>query len=289
MTGNIVWLASFPKSGNTWFRAFYVSLLGVREDEFDINSLHIDAIASSRNLFDHFTGLDSSNLLPQEIAALRPTFHEMMSMKAQKQLLVKVHDAYTFLPDGTPLFPPNATFGTIYIIRNPLDVVPSSANHFYCEMDKAVEWLNNENTITRNKKHRDGLGTQLDQRLLDWSSHVLSWVDSTEMNVHVMRYEDMKHAPLESFSKAISFLGLNKSTAEISAAMENVSFENLQKQEREKGFRERPPKTKSFFRKGRTGSWRESLTDKQVQRVVEKHSEVMRRFGYLTEGGEIIY
>jgi hypothetical protein len=67
------------------------------------------------------------------------------------------------------------------------------------------------------------------------------------------------------------------------------SFDVLQRLEEEEGFREKSPSSSPFFRKGRIGSWREELSDKQAQQIVHDHQEVMRRFGYLDEDGKIVY
>ncbi|HJX72016.1 MAG TPA: hypothetical protein VJ346_08695, partial [Bacteroidales bacterium] len=68
----IVWLASYPKSGNTWFRIFLTNLLNHTNEPVDINNLYPSTIASSRSLFDEATGLESSDLTLDEIELLRP-------------------------------------------------------------------------------------------------------------------------------------------------------------------------------------------------------------------------
>lgn len=286
MKGNIVWLASYPKSGNTWFRAFHTSLLDKYNDGLDLDLLQTDYMAGSRFLIDTFTGLDSSCLFSGEAAALRPSVYNAMSRKARRLLLLKVHDAYTFLPDGAPLFPPESSFGTLYIIRNPLDIVPSLMNHFCCGIEKAITLLNDQKFGVHNGQN--GLN-QLDQSYLDWSGHVLSWVSAADMNVHVIRYEDMIRSPRETFGGAIRFLGIEKTEKDILKAIEQASFENLKRKEREKGFKEKPQHAQSFFRKGQAGSWREYLSEEQAQEIVTKHADVMRRFDYLTDDGKIVY
>jgi hypothetical protein len=105
----------------------------------------------------------------------------------------------------------------------------------------------------------------------------------------VMRYEDMKRLPGETFTAAAAFLGLPHGRERVVDALEKSSFDELQRQEREQGFRERPPSAESFFREGRVGAWRETLQADQVARIVRDHRDVMRRFGYLTEGDEPVF
>lgn len=140
--GNIIWLASYPKSGNTWFRAFLSSLLSKTDAPVDINCLEGGPIFSARAVFDSTTFIQSSDLLPDEIDNLRPLVYEELSRKAADRLFIKAHDAYTYLDNGRPLFPSNATGGAIYLIRNPLDVAVSYANHLSCDLEKAISLLN---------------------------------------------------------------------------------------------------------------------------------------------------
>jgi len=101
----IIWLASYPKSGNTWFRAFLSSLLS-EDDIIDINNLKTEGIASNRKAFDELTGIDSEDMSMDEIDALRPELYEFIAKTLNKTAFIKIHDAYTFLNDGSPLIPP---------------------------------------------------------------------------------------------------------------------------------------------------------------------------------------
>ena len=130
------------------------------------------------------------------------------------------------------------------------------------------------------------LTNQLRQLMFGWSGHVESWLEA-EADVHVMRYEDMKVTPQKTFTGAVRFAGLDYTEDQIAVALEKARFENLQKMEQNGGFREKTVRSKVFFRKGVVGSWREELNDEQVQRIVNDHGELMRRFGYLSEDGQL--
>ena len=248
MSGKIVWLASYPKSGNTWFRTFLANLLGEQEGPAEIDRLGGGPIASARRVLDNAAGFESSNLLLDEVDDLRPALYEMISKEADSTVFLKTHDAYTFLPDGRPLLPVEATKGAIYLVRNPLDVASSFANHSSCEINEIIIDMNNEKNAfcaTFNN-----LPNQLRQHLLSWSGHVLSWVELPGIKVHVVRYEDMKQRPRETFYSAVKFAGLEHTEEEVYRAIEHSSFEYLKKQEEEDGFREKAYRCKSFFRKG---------------------------------------
>lgn len=200
---------------------------------------------------------------------------------------MKVHDAYTFVAEGVPLFPARATTGVIYIMRNPLDVAVSFAHHSACDYDRSIANMGDDKNVFCGKQKR--LHNQLQQKLLSWSNHVLSWVDASGVDICILRYEDMKQKPLETFEKAVKFAGLDYGRDEIQKAIELSSFEELQRQEKEKGFKEKSAASKAFFRKGEIGSWWEELTQAQAQQIISDHGEVMQRYGYLNQNRGVVF
>jgi aryl sulfotransferase len=278
MTG-IIWLASYPKSGNTWFRIFLTNLLRDNDEPSDINALESTPISSARAIFDDETGIEAADLTAEEIDRLRPLVYEYLAETAEETLFMKVHDAWTLLPDGSPLLSSAASRGAIYFIRNPLDVAVSYAHHNGTDIDRAITLMGNGNHMLCGKPGR--LDNQLRQKLLTWSGHVESWLKAPGLRVQVMRYEDMLARPEETFSRAVAFAGLPHDREKIAKALRFSDFETLQAQEIAQGFKEKSPVNDLFFRNGQAGQWRERLTPEQVDRVVRDHGEVMRRFGYL--------
>jgi aryl sulfotransferase len=274
----IVWLASYPKSGNTWVRAFLTALLNPGKGGLDINNMVPSTIASSRQLFDEISGVSASDLLPEEIDRLRPAIYRQNAMESDELLYHKIHDAWTRLPGGEPLIPADVTRAVIYIIRNPLDVAVSFAHHLHTSIDKTIAIMNNPDFAFCDR--RDRLSDQLVQRLLTWSDHVKSWVDESGLRLLVIRYEDMKDQPEKTFLKAVNFIGLQHAPNEINMAMELCDFSRLKQQEEEKGFSEKKARNGSFFRKGTVGDWRNVLTKDQVLMILETHGPIMARFGY---------
>ena len=164
--GEIIWLASYPKSGNTWFRAFISNLLN--EKETNINNMKTHGIFSSRPLFDQIAGVESSDLTFDEIDKLRPAVYNHMAQGLKKNSYIKVHDGYTYLEDGAPLLG-TVKARAVYIIRNPLDVAVSFANHLSLDLDKTIEIMGDADyAFCDNTKL---LENQLRQKLLTWRGH----------------------------------------------------------------------------------------------------------------------
>jgi hypothetical protein len=280
----IIWLASYPKSGNTWFRIFLRNLLSGHDEPAGLEGIGF-TIAACRSLFDDLAGIDSSDLSHEEIDLLRPRVYEQIVAEAEKSpIFMKTHDAYSYLPNGEPLLSRQATAGAIYFIRNPLDVAVSFAHHSGHE--------NFDLTIAEMGSFDKGhfchytkrLWSQLRQLMFGWSGHVRSWLEA-DVPVHVLRYEDMHSQPLETFAGAIRFAGLGHTDEEIRPALEKSRFDRLKETEQESGFCEKAPRCKAFFRRGSVGSWRETLNEQQAQRIIVDHGEMMRKLGYLTEDG----
>jgi aryl sulfotransferase len=278
----LVWLASYPKSGNTWVRLFLTAYSHPEREEVDINTVDVSLHAGNRDLFDRVIGLEASDLTPAEIERFRPDVYRQLAAEAEEAeepLFIKVHDRWRRTPTGGSLFPPEITAATIYIVRDPRAVAPSYANHYGISIDEAIDQMATpDNTIS---KPLDRLPSQLPQSRGSWSQHVTSWLDQTELPVHLVRYEDLHAAPEAQFAEILRLSGLPVAADQLTTALAQTRFERLQAQEEAASFRERPSSAERFFRKGQADSWREELTPAQIERIETDHGPVMARLGYL--------
>lgn len=274
----LVWLASFPKSGNTWVRLFLTAYSHPEKDELDINAVDASLHAGNRDLFDRVIGLEASDLTPAEIERFRPDVYRQLAAEAEEPLFLKVHDRWRRTPDGGSLFPPEITAATIYIVRDPRAVAPSYANHYGISIDEAiVQMATPDNTIS---KPLDRLRSQLPQPMGSWSQHVISWLDQAELPVHLVRYEDLHAEPESQFAEILRRAGLSVDADRLTTALAQTRFERLQAQEAAVGFKERLSAAPRFFRQGRPDRWQEELTPAQIARIESDHGAVMARLGY---------
>ena len=278
---SIVWLASYPRSGNTWVRALLTNYCDGGGEPAAINALEGWSHLIRREVFDEHLGLSSSDMTPEEILRHRPRLHELLAAELPRPSFVKVHDAFVDLPGGPPLFPPPATLGAVYIVRNPLDVAVSYAHFWNWPVARAVAELNRPDAALSSR--RRGIREVLPQMLSTWSGHVASWVDQRELPVHVMRYEDLLADPEAVFGATLRFAGIEPEAKRIARAVEHSGFDRLRAQEERSGFHEKPRTARFFFRAGRAGSWRRTLSKEQVRTITDAHAALMERFGYLRE------
>lgn len=281
----VVWLASYPKSGNTWMRVLLTNYLRDAAAPADINELDGGPIASARACFDEWVGIEASALDDTVIEGLRPDVFRCLLREAPATVYVKVHDAWGRTNRGDALFPSDVTAGVVYILRNPLDVAPSCAHHWGVSVAKAVENLcDPEFAVARS---RDELADQLRQQLRSWTGHAHSWLDESGLPVHLVRYEDLRRDPEAVFGGVARFCGLPCDAARVRKAVAFSDFSEMSPQEQSNGFRERPLKAAGpFFRRGQAGSWREELPADLAEHMIRTHRESMRRFGYLDDNNQ---
>lgn len=272
----IWWLASYPKSGNTWLRAFIAAL--VSSEPADINKLSfLGCISSDRFAFDEALGVAAADLTLEQQTNLRPRAYEIWAAEAKRPLFCKAHDCYHLTPAGEPLFPASASRGAVYMVRDPRAVAVSLADHTGRTIDAEIARMADADATFSSSPDR--LDQQLQQRLQSWSSHVQSWL-AAPFPVHVVRYEDMHADPAAAFGAIARFLDLPHDSERIAAAVAATTFSRLQDQERASGFVEKPRQAATFFREGRVDGWRDVLTPAQAARIVAEHGAVMRQWGY---------
>ncbi len=259
----ILWLASYPKSGNTWMRSLLAHYFMPPGKAPDINNLRQFTTGDTRtDFFDKAAGGKYEGKTLQDWARVRQVALRHIAASKPNRHFVKTHCKPVIFLD-THLIPPEVTAGAIYIIRSPFDVVPSFARHVSASIDDTIDRVCNPDTImgTENGIY-DALGR--------WDEHVTAWTTAPGLPRYVVRYEDMLDKPAKVFNGLLDFLGAKPDRPKLARAIKATSFDAMKKQEEKLGFGERPVGMQSFFAKGRAGAWREDLTPAQVGRIREE-------------------
>lgn len=284
MSKGLVWLSSYPKSGNTWFRIFLAHLLALKENRSihlnEVNAKINDHITTDRTWVNAACGFNTAWLTDDAVDALMPELYGWYHDQQTEITYHKMHRAYSYIAPGKPLIPLDRCLRTLYFVRNPLDIAISMANHFNCGVDETITMLGDKNFALYYYPLR--------QLLFSWSMHVEGWIDAPSENLLCLRYEDMLLDPAKTFAKAVDFLALDVTQDLIDEAISLSSFEKLKALENTVGFADKPPKLQHFFRKGIVGDWQTTLTKPQIQKIIADHAKVMQRFGYINENHEPI-
>jgi len=272
--GNIIWIASYPKSGNTWMRSFLCNLLSGGSKAQNINRLGEFCNNESNAMFYRpFFKEPIAEIDAVDIAMIRSDVHRAIAMKKTETTFLKSHN-YMGYYEGYPTHNLELTAGWIYIIRNPLDVVISMAHHYGVSIDESIDFLNNEESATESDE------SNVYSLLSSWSTHVESWTNENHPLVCYVRYEDLLDKAIKTFRRAASIVGINDSGL-IKQALRKSSFDEMRRQETKSGFVERIGESSLFFREGRKDQWRQQLTPEQVERVIDKNRVQMERFKYI--------
>jgi hypothetical protein len=283
------YLASYPKSGNTWCRAFIAALhrqLGSAENndaspELRLNQdLATGSIVSSRHWLDDQLGIDSADLRPEEIDKLRGRAGHQPALYSESMRYHKVHDAFVS-PDsaGRPVVPTEGCRGVVVVIRDPADVAVSLSHFWGWDLERTVAFLlDPQACMVRSRKRA---GSQVRQFLGRWDQHLASWLGQELLPLLLLRYEDLLAEPEHHFRRLATFLNLAAGPEPLARALEETRFEALRaKEDAAGGFVENSRHQERFFRSGRSGEGRERLSSYQLEQLQAAFAPTLAVHGY---------
>ncbi len=273
--GGLVWLASYPKSGNTWMRNFLHNALKSGNKTHDINKMrHLTTWDSSSAWYASLLDKPLHECTKQEVAMIRMQANQRIAESTDSLVFVKTHNAMV-ADRGYAMVNPSVTAGAVYIIRNPLDVVVSYSHHLLLSIDETIEYM-----ALTGAQHGNTKKVAYEVQS-SWSENVYSWTHKNNPSLYVVKYEDMLEDTQNTFKDLLSFLQIKLDEQGLLAAIEASSFKKLKQQEQKHGFEEKPKNAKEFFRKGVMDDWKNVLSKSQVDKIVSAHEQQMARFGYL--------
>jgi len=164
------------------------------------------------------------------------------------------------------------------VVRNPLDVAVSFANHLGWELEQAVIAMADTQFCLSGSAI--SASTQIRELLGSWSEHVSSWIDQDELPVVVVRYEDLHDDTEDVLVRVLRHLGWPLDLERVARAVDWSRFDKLQAQELQRGYAAKSATGGQFFRRGIVGAWRDELSAGLVRRIQADHGAVMRRLGY---------
>ena len=282
-----IWLASYPKSGNTLVRSLLASYFFSKDGNFDFDVIKNIKQFPTSELFEKI-GVDLKN--EKEVLKNYIKVQDNINKKNSVQFL-KTH-SYLFNIDNNPFTDLNNTLGAIYIIRDPRNVVTSYAHHFATSVDDAahklvnsINWggdLTSEKPSDRTKVY---LGS--------WSSNFNSWKSlKTPGKYLLIKYEDLINNKKETFIKILEFIHKLKKVrlvvdnTKLDNAIASTNFKKMQNLEKEKGFIESKIDNKTgknipFFNLGENNKWENSLNSEIVKKIENAFGKEMKELGYL--------
>lgn len=278
MSGRTVWLASYPKSGNTWVRAI-VTALRTPAPLFGVDRLIAGAQPHAVGAALPAFGADPRWMSDDELDETRDGLARRLGEAEvdAPPVLRKTHERFRHGRVGREPFPADATRAAVLVVRDPRDVVASYAAFFGLTVDEAIDALGREGGTLR----PSALHQRTAQPWGTWSTHALSWLgDDVPFPVHLVRYEDLATDAVAALHPVLTAIGMPTQRDALAEAVEQARFDRLRASEEERGFREVHRNTDRFFRRGLAGAWRDDLTAGQARRIEAEHGAVMDLLGY---------
>ena len=276
----IIWLASYPKSGNTWLRMFLKSYFLKSNEKFSLDGSFLDSFKPQgfpdQKMLDYFK-VDYSKF--EEIVKNWETMQDYINLNKRTNY-VKTHNAMCTV--GSYKFTSSRnTKGVIYIVRDPRDVLVSLSHHMGLNYEQTFEHLsssyNFEYPSSGDKNYKKSL-------MGSWSDHYKSWKSHKSCKILIIKYEDMILDELKTFTNVIDYLrevdDVNLNNDKLKKALKQTQFNELQKLEKSEGFIEKG-KGELFFRKGKIGTWKGEVSSKIINEIETLFKSEMEELDYL--------
>ena len=281
----IIWIASYPKSGNTWVRALIAHYFFSKDKKFDFELLKNIPNFNVSDFINEKTPLKSNNDL---IKNWLPT-QNFINRKFKRNLLFKTHNA-CIERDGNKFTNGEVSAGCIYIIRDPRNVITSYKNfenQTYENVAKSM--FDNDGYLTSNENTFKKFGIKGIEIISSWAENYNSWVHNKyDIPVCLIKYEDLCSNPFEEFKRIFEFLKkINKEKENqldeerLRNTIEETNFENLKTLEKMEGFIEKQQREVIFFNQGKKNNWKEVLPKKISAEIEKRFSKEMEELGYL--------
>ena len=282
----IIWISSYPRSGNTWVRAFLSTYLYSEKSSTVFEN--IKKITNFPNI-NQFKGIFEINEFSEEELKDKKKKDkkkfEISKYWISAQKKINLNKEITFLKthnfggslEGNDFSNSENTLGLIYLVRDPRSVAVSNAYHNNISFDQSVDDLLDEKIFATND------GNLLEFRS-SWKVNYLSWKSRTYPKL-ILRYEDLHADTFKNFKKILNFVNdfqkIDIDDVKIKQTMNLCDMKSLSKLEDSQGFHEKLLNQEKFFRKGLVDEWKSKLEEHQIKKIEEAFYKEMKELKYL--------
>jgi len=277
----IIWIASYPKSGNTWIRSLLSSYYFSDDGSFNFNLLKNIKQFPSKDFFNRkISSIDEASknwlIIQRNIKNLK------------KARFLKTHNVYGAYK-GNHFTTPEFTLGAIIIVRDPRNVITSLMNHYSSEEKSALEMIKSTYRNLKDKKDLDNYASY--SFISSWANNYNSWKNSNIKNKIIIKYEDLEKNTINTFEKIIEFtnklINTNRQIdkKKLIKSVETTNFDIMKKMEEKLGFEEASYSEdgvrKIFFNLGKQNNYKKLLSSKTTKEIERSFYQEMKELKYL--------
>ena len=280
----IIWLASYPKSGNTYLRCFLASYFFSDDGKFEFDQLL--KIHQFPNL--KFSKFKSES----KVQASQNWIYNQNSFFNKNDLnIVKTHNCLTPF-ENNKFTTNNETLGAIYIVRDPRNVITSLTNHYSLSYEEAFNYMIDDNASLLQTSYENDFSNFTN--LNSWSNHYKSWKNNTDFKTLFIKYEDFESRKEETFLSIINFINklkninTNIDENKFLNSIKSTNFSNLKNKELNEGFEEKVSSKKTgkiinFFNLGFNNRWQKLLPSDIKEKLNKKFEKELKELNYFYE------
>ena len=277
----IIWIASYPKSGNTWVRSFIIAYYFCENGIFDINKLNLIQDYPNKQFFEET--VKKGEIHKHWDSSQKNICNE------KKVKFLKTHNSL-ITAFGNNFTKPEYSLGVIHVIRDPRNIITSLKNHYDFETyERALKFMQDENKVLEDYPHlKNYAKTNI---INSWRINYQSWMSNKNFRRLTIRYEDMIENPKQTFEKLVVFINTlmrfkdKIDPKKLSNALETTNFKSLQDIENQGKFSENVYSLKDnrkikFFYQGPENDWKKNLDENMIKKMNEYYKNDLKFFRY---------
>ena len=281
----IIWIASYPKSGNTWVRSLLSHYFFSKSEKFNFDLLKHIPNFNAADFLDNKNSIRSNDDIIKSWIPVQKFINE----KFKRNLFFKTHNVCV-TSKGEKFTSNEVSAGCIYVVRDPRNVITSYKNFENQTYENIIKnMIDEEGFLLSNKSTFEKFGIKGIEVISSWARHYNSWVhNNTNIPICLIKYEDLVENPSLEFNKIFDFLKKinNEKKTEINKeklekTISETNFKNLKDLENNNGFSEKQNRKVNFFNQGIENDWKKILPNNISSIIERKFEKEMKELGYL--------
>ena len=275
----ILWISSYPKSGNTWVRTFLSTYYFSKNSEFNFNLL------KNIKQFPH------EKFFNQKINNIQSAIDNWDKAQTKinsinKFIFLKTHSALVKI-NNTPFTSNKHTAGGIYIVRDPRNIITSMSNHYQLDFNETLKFMTDDKKFLTDKNKYNNFANFT--FLNSWSNHYKSWMENKQFDTLFIKYEDLEKNTKDTFFLILKFINNTKGINDkididrMCKIISSIDFKKLQTKEEKEGFPESIVANNNkikFFYLGKRNKWKNILSANQINLVNRIFRKDLEKLGY---------